>query len=184
MNPEEWITVGRIVAPQGLRGEVRIYPESDFPERFQVPGQRWILRSGAEEPESLDLVSGRFLPTKGLYVVQFAQIGDRTAAESLRGAQLLVAASDRPPLEPGEFHYFDLIGLTVIDQASQSPIGTVVNLLSAGNDLLEVEPCEVPAGSPKKTKRLLIPFVEAIVPVVDLTNQRLEITPPPGLLDL
>jgi 16S rRNA processing protein RimM len=89
--------------------------------------------------------------------------------------------SDRPPLEEGEFHYLDLIGLTVIEQASQQAIGVVVDLMNAGNDLLDVE-LTVPEG--EKKRRIWIPFVEAIVPVVDLTHKRIEITPPPGLLDL
>lgn len=263
MNAEEWLTIGRIVAPQGLRGEVRVYPETDFPERFEEPGQRWLLRPKATEPEPVELESGRFLANKGLYVVQLAGVDDRSAAEALRGAQLLVAADDRPELAPGEFHYLDLVGLTVVDQASGQVVGTVVNLIAAGNDLLEVErspdwlfsgiesetaaensglpqnqlenadammadptmadpidaqtqanidaqvseTAEITAktaakiaaktgskakakakakskSKPKAPPRLLIPFVESIVPVVDLPNQRLEITPPPGLLDL
>ena len=216
MKTEDWLTIGRIVAPQGLRGEVRVYPETDFPERFEEPGQRWLLRPQATEPEAITLEFGRFLPNKNLYVVQFAEIEDRTAAEELRGAQVLVPAADRPELAPGEFHYLDLVGLTVIDQASGQVLGTVVNLIAAGNDLLEIErspdwlptPEAAPyspepspkAETPKAAKarakkakasakakslpRLLIPFVESIVPVVDIPNQRLEITPPPGLLDL
>ncbi|WP_017711543.1 ribosome maturation factor RimM [Prochlorothrix hollandica] len=228
INPEQWLVVGRIVAPQGLRGEVRIYPESEFPERFLEPGQRWILRPQGQQPESMELKQGRFLANKGLYVVEFAEIRHREAAEALRGAQMLVSVDDRPPLAPGEFHYLDLMGLTVVDQTTQEVIGTVVNLLTAGHDLLEVrrsptfippgspaddqedqaadppepEPAPVPkpsgrrkaqkkakaiakaAAKPKVAPNLLIPFVESIVPVVDLANGRIEITPPPGLLGL
>jgi 16S rRNA processing protein RimM len=62
-------------------------------------------------------------------------------------------------------------------------VGTVVDIIPAGNDLLEVKLHPGFAGD-KKQKTVLIPFVEAIAPVVDLQSSRIEITPPPGLLEL
>ncbi|NJO40437.1 MAG: ribosome maturation factor RimM [Cyanobacteria bacterium CRU_2_1] len=183
-----WLEVGKIVAAQGLKGEVRVYSDSDFPERLLEPGQRWLLRPGAEEPESIELLSGRFLTGKKLYVIRLAGITDRTQAESLRDCRLLVPESDRPSLEEDEFHVLDLIGLEVFDQATQKRVGVVVNVISAGNDLLEVErPFEgaEPASSqsPHPRSTVLIPFVKAIVPIVDLEQQRIEITPPAGLIE-
>jgi 16S rRNA processing protein RimM len=171
----EWLEVGKIVAAQGLKGEVRIYPNTDFPERFEQPGTRWLLRPGEQTPEPIELLSGRYVSNKGLYVVQFAGINDRNQAEALRDCRLIVPETDRPPLEEGEFHVIDLLGLVVIDQASQQSIGTVTDVIPAGNDLLEVE---LTTG-----KKVLVPFVEAIVPVVDLEQRRVEITPPPGLIE-
>jgi len=179
---DRWLAVGKIVSPQGLKGELRVYPNSDFPERFLEPGQRWLLRPGAIDPDPIELVKGRSLDGKGMYVVQLAGIDDRSQAEALRGAQLMVPAGDRLPLEPDEFHVDDLIGLQVFDQATQTLVGTVTNVLAAGNDLLEVQRSPDPAH-PKTTKPVLIPFVMAIVPVVDLAKQRIEITPPAGLID-
>ena len=95
-------------------------------------------------------------------------------------------AADRPKLARGEFHLLDLVGLEVrlleeSDlQGKLQPgrvIGTVKDLIHAGNDLLEVEPAG--GGAP-----LWIPFVEAIVPEVQLEAGWIGITPPPGLLDL
>jgi 16S rRNA processing protein RimM len=171
---DDWIKIGRIVAAQGLKGEMRVYPDSDFPERFEQPGDRWLLRPHATEPEAVRLVSGRYLSGKGLYVVSLSGITSREQAEALRDCELVVRQSDRPPLEAGEFHVMDLIGLEVFDQATQARVGVVTDVFAAGNDLLEVE---LEAG-----KKVLVPFVEAIVPVVDLQQRRIEITPPPGLL--
>lgn len=175
MQSSDWLEVGKIVAAQGLKGEVRVYPNSDFPERFEQPGERWLLRPNAAQPEPIKLLSGRYIANKGLYVVQFAGVTTREQAEALRDCQLLVPESDRPPLEEGEFHVIDLLGLEVYDQATQQRIGTVTDVLSAGNDLLEVE---LTAG-----KTVLIPFVEAIVPIVDLEQRRVEVTPPAGLIE-
>lgn len=179
---EAWLEIGKIVAPQGLKGEVRVYPNSDFPERFEEPGKRWLLRPGAKEPEVIELLSGRYLNGKGLYVIKFAGVTNCDQAEQLRDSRLLIPESDRPQLEEDEFHVRDLLDLQVFDQASQQTIGVVVDVLSAGNDLLQVKLHASSESNQDET--VLIPFVKAIVPIVDLQQGRIEITPPEGLLEL
>lgn len=197
---DEWIEIGKIVAPQGLRGEMRVYPSTDFPDRFLAPGQRWLLSAGDREPRPVELLKGRYLPHKGLYVVQLAGVETVEAAAALRGSLLLVPESDRLPLEAGEYHVRDLINLPVFLQETGELLGTVVDMISAGHDVLVVAAeskspaanlSEEDLNSGKKQKRkkpkkpqLLIPFVMEIVPVVDLELGRIEITPPPGLLDV
>ena len=176
---EELLVVGRIVAAQGLKGELRVNPLSDFPERFTRPGRRWLSqRQGPAE--AVQLLSGRQLPGKELFVIRLEGVADRDAAEALVGRELLVPSADRPRLKPGEFHLLDLVGLEVrlleAEGSAGALVGTVRDLLHAGNDLLEVER---PQGEP-----LLIPFVAAIVPRVELAQGWIGITPPPGLLDL
>ncbi|MEY3298460.1 MAG: hypothetical protein RLZZ597_1720 [Cyanobacteriota bacterium] len=194
MADTDWIEIGRVVAPQGVRGEVRVYPSSDFPERFLEPGPRWLKHPQRPDPEAITLVRGRSLDGKGLYIVKLEGIDDRTQAEALRGCALLVPAEDRPDLEEGEFYAADLMGLRVILQATGAEIGLVTDLYEAGNDLLEVtlHPSEsqseslVDQDQPKangKPRKVLVPFVEAIVPVVDLAQACLYLTPPDGLLE-
>jgi 16S rRNA processing protein RimM len=184
----ELLVVGRIVAAQGLAGELRVNPMSDFPERFTQPGPRWLrkaegLRAGSEaepEPQAVTLTHGRQLPGKSLFVIRLEGIHNRNAAEALVGQELLVPATDRPKLAPGEIHLLDLVGLEVrlLDSSGNgNVIGTVKDLIHAGNDLLEVE-----LSATGKT--LWIPFVEAIVPRVELEQGWIGITPPPGLLEL
>lgn len=192
---DDWLPVGQVVGVQGLRGELRVNPASDFPERFTVPGTRWLRgRNGAVK--AIELMAGRQLPGKSLFVVRFEGINDRTAAEALVGQTLLVRADDRPDLADGEFHLLDLVGLEVRVNADSETgsaaveseavgsevigsemIGTVTDLISGGNDLLEVE---LRDGG----RRVLIPFVETIVPEVHLEEGWLLLTPPPGLLEL
>ncbi|TVQ10106.1 MAG: ribosome maturation factor RimM [Leptolyngbya sp. DLM2.Bin27] len=183
-DPADWIEIGRIVAPQGVKGEVRVYPSSDFPERFVEPGQRWLKRPRSLTPEPVDLVRGRHIDGKGLYVVQIAGVNSRDGAEALRDAVLMVPASDRPQLEPDEFYVADLVGLRVIVQATGDEIGTVTDIFAAGNDLLEVTyyPLNVENSTPAAPRTVLVPFVNAIVPVVNLAEGYLEIDPPSGLL--
>jgi 16S rRNA processing protein RimM len=172
----EWIEIGRIVAPQGLHGEVRVYPDSDFPERFMKPGKRWILRSGTKEIESVTLQTGRFLDGKGLYVLRFAEFVSIDQAELLRGAKLMVPVGDRPPLKAGEFHVMDLVGMSVIDSNTQTLIGTVIGIANAGNDLLEIELQNAPG------QKILVPMVKAFIKSLNLQTQQIELLPIPGLV--
>jgi 16S rRNA processing protein RimM len=181
MAQEELLEVGRIVAAQGLRGELRVNPLSDFAERFTRPGPRW-LRSRQGQVSETRLLAGRQLPGRELYVIRLEGVNDRAAAEALVGQELLVPAADRPRLAPGEFHLLDLMGLEVrllqaADASEGTPIGSVRDLIHAGNDLLEVE---LSASG----RTLLVPFVEAIVPRVEPGEGWIGITPPPGLLEL
>ena len=211
-SPDPWLEIGTIASPHGLRGEVRVYPKSDFPERFVEPGTRWLLRPDRTEPQEIELLGGRDIPGKGLYVVELAGIDNRESAEALRGSVLLVPDSDRLPLEADEFHVRDIIGLVVFIQATGERLGTVIDVVSAGHDLLQVQldaaistpsvaeaaetdspeektPNKKGKRQPSKPKRppsdrVLIPFVSAIVPTIDLQAGRIEIVPPDGLMDL
>jgi 16S rRNA processing protein RimM len=177
----ELLVVGRLVAAQGLAGELRVLPLSDFPQRFTRPGPRWLQAKG-QPARAVELRSGRQLPGKELFVVRLAGIDNRDAAEALVGHELLVPAADRPPLEPGEFHLLDLVGLEVRLLQEPGAIGRVLDLIHAGNDLLEVELAAPDEGG--TPRRVFIPFVEAIVPEVNLAEGWIGLTPPPGLLEL
>ena len=173
---EEWLAVGTVVAAQGLNGELRVNPASDFPERFTKPGPRWLRGKGAK-PQQVTLTSGRQLPGRSLFIVRFKGVDSRSAAEALVGQKLLVSSTDRPELEEGEFHLLDLVGLEArLNANDNAVVGTVSDLISGGNDLLEI--------TRPDRRKLLIPFVEQIVPEVHPKEGWLLITPPPGLLDL
>ncbi len=172
---EEWLAVGKVVGAQGLRGELRINPASDFPERFTTPGPRWLKAQGST-PKKIELNSGRQLPGKNVFVVRFTGVDSRDAAKALVGQTLMVPADDRPELDEGEFHLLDLVGLEARLENPTEVIGTVSDLISGGNDLLEITRLD--------GRKLLIPFVDSIVPEVHLEEGWLLLTPPPGLLDL
>ena len=203
---DNWLEVGTITSPQGLKGELRVHPDSDFPERFLKPGTRWLQHPDTAEIIEVKLLRGRYLLGKDLYVIQLAGIENRTQAEELRHYKLLVAKSDRPELEEDEYHVSDLIDLEVYHRDTGENIGVVIDMYTAGNDLLEIKLHQQPEietkpqrdlshisrksnrKKPKKPKSkpvtVFIPFVKEIVPTVDLENKRLEIAPPPGLLEV
>ena len=176
INKETWMTVGKLVAPHGLRGELKVNPMSDFPERFTQPGKRWLQKTKVHEPHEIELLSGRQLPGKKMFVVHFKGVNNRTEAESLIGNNLLVPTSHRPKLAKGEFHLLDLVGLEARLNPEKPAIGKVSDLQNAGNDLLEIELTE--------GRKVLIPLVEEIVPLIKINEGWLLLTPPKGLLEL
>jgi 16S rRNA processing protein RimM len=168
--------VGQVVAAHGLKGWVRVHCLSDFPERLTEPGHRWLQRPGRDpHPVIMRLEQGQFFPNKNLYLVKFAELQDRNDAEDWVKAQILVSGQQRPQLQEDEFYLPDLIGIQVVHQPSGKSLGQVVGILPLGQDVLEIKT--------EQGGRLLIPFVKALVPLVDLEAGYLEVLPPRGLLE-
>ena len=175
LRNQDWLTVGEIVGAQGLKGELRVLSRSEFPERFTKKGDRWIQKE-SEDPRKVQLVNGRQLPGKSIYIVKLEEIFNRTEAESIIGYKLVVMASSRPKLGEDEIHLLDLLDLEVRLSENGERIGKVIDLTKAGNDLITVK---LDTG-----KDVLIPFVKTIVPEVNVLGGWLLINPPPGLLEL
>ena len=175
---KEWLVVGLITSPHGIDGKVRIKSLSDFEERFVKRGIRWIQKD-EEQPTELELISGYKQPGKEIFIVSFKGINQRNKAEKLKRYKLLVKADSIPKLNKQEYHLIELINLEVriLENNELKTIGKVTNLENEKNNLLVVELL-------KNKKKVLIPFVQEIVPLVDKKNNFLVITPPKGLLEL
>ena len=174
-DKDKWMSIGKIVAPQGLKGDIRLKPSSDFPERFTKPGKRWIQKE-QELPTEIKLTKGSLIPGKSIYVLSIEGVSNRSSAEKIIGWNLVIPIDSRPNLSKNEYHYFDLIGLEARRGRKKTLIGHVTDLIKGGNDLLEIELVE--------GKKVLVPFVKEIVPEIEITEKWLLINPPPGLLEL
>ena len=175
IEKDKWMSIGEIVAAQGLKGDIRIKPSSDFPERFTKPGKRWIQKAN-ELPTEIKLIKGTIIPGKSIYVISIEGVLNRSSAEKLIGWNLVMPVNSRPNLNDDEYHYFDLIGLEVRKGPKKTLIGYVTDLIKGGNDLLEIELVE--------GKKVLVPFVKEIVPEIEVKEKWLLINPPTGLLEL
>tara|TARA_B100000579_G_scaffold410440_1_gene400354 strand:- start:262 stop:792 length:531 start_codon:yes stop_codon:yes gene_type:complete len=175
IEKDKWMSIGEIVAPQGLTGDIRLKPSSDFPERFTKPGKRWIQKNN-ELPTEITLKKGMLIPGKSIYVLSIEGISNRSSAEEIIGWKLVIPINSRPYLSNGEYHYFDLVGLEARRGSKKTLIGYVTDLIKGGNDLLEIELVE--------GKKVLVPFVKEIVPEIEIKEKWLLINPPPGLLEL
>ena len=106
-------------------------------------------------------------------------ISTRTQAEQLKKYKILVKSDELPKLSKEEFHLLELINLEVktLENNELKLIGKVINLENEKNNLLVIELIE-------NQKKVLIPFVKEIVPLVDIEKNFLIINPPKGLLEL
>jgi 16S rRNA processing protein RimM len=162
--------VGVIGRPHGVRGEVAVELRTDEPERRFAPGQ--ILR---EEGGTRLFTVRSVRDHSGRLLVRFAELADRAGAEAARGTLLIAAVEpNERPAEPGEFYDRQLIGLRVT-RPDGTDVGTVESVLHLpAQDVLEIQTA---AGA------RLVPFVEALVPDVDLEAGRLTVVDVVGLLD-
>ena len=166
------ITAGKIVKPHGIKGEVCLESYLDSPSIFS--GQVF-LQFGKHSPKQFTIKS--FRAHQGRLLVTFENICDRTVAESLRGATVLVPKQNLPEPQPGEFYIQDLIGLTVLLTHSHKNIGHITDVqLGTGQELWLIESAN--------GKEILFPAVPEFVEEIDLVKGEVLINPPEGLLEL
>ena len=165
------IAVGQIARAHGIRGDVTVVVRTDEPDVRFVPG----TTLATEPPDRGPLTVAATRWHSGRLIVTFEGVGDRNAAEDLRGTVLVVDSAGIPaPDDPDEFYDHQLIGLSVVTAAGDA-VGEVTDVLHHGQDLLVVR------RGPRD--EALVPFVSAIVTEVDVPGGRLVVDPPPGLLD-
>ena len=171
------VVVGRIGRAHGIRGEVSVDVRTDEPEARFAPGSVLLPvgRAGSLVVEAARWHSGRLL-------VAFEGVPDRTAAEALRGLVLEAEVDEAEvPEDPEEFYDRQLVGLAAV-LLDGTPLGQVAEVVHLpGHELLAITP--VADGTEGAGAReLLVPFVAAIVPRVDLETGVVVVDPPPGLL--
>ncbi|AKK03429.1 ribosome maturation factor RimM [Corynebacterium epidermidicanis] len=162
------VMIGRVVKSHGIRGEVVVEPTTDDPELRYAVGETLRGTQGKKE-HSLTITAVR--AHQGRLLIKFEEVPDRNAADSLRGTKFFAA-----PIYDEDEGYYDheLEGLTVL--LDGTPIGTVTGISHGpAQSLLEVRIDD---------REVLIPFVEEIVPDIDLDEGTCTITPPEGLLEL
>jgi len=174
----EWLTVGLITSCHGINGQFKVKSLSDFEERFIKPGMRWLQKEN-ESPSKIELISGFKQPGKVTFIIKFQGINTRNQAEQLKKFKILVKTDTLPKLKKEEFHLLELVNLEVktFEDDELKKIGKVINLENEKNNLLVIKLF-------KNKKKVLIPFVKEIVPLVDIKNNFLIINPPNGLLEL
>lgn len=151
--------------------------------------------SGRETVQEVELIEGRHHPGQKSWILRLNGIESVDQAKQLVGSTLLVREEDRPELEEGEFYTPDLVGMRVILEESGELVGTVVNVFKSGaSDLLQVmlDSSGNLANGNGRTESVVgdsarlvwVPFVEAIVPIVNMIKREMYISPPKGLLQL
>ncbi|WP_182186467.1 ribosome maturation factor RimM [Pectinatus frisingensis] len=158
---QEFLTIGRIGKPHGIKGDVRVYPLTDFPDRFNNLHKAYI--------DGTVITIAAAHPSNDFIIMQINGFDSREKAAVLTGKFLKIAKSDAAPLAEGEYYFFDIIGLDVFDENGVF-LGVITDILKTGsNDVYVIE---------KTTGQLLIPALKKVVTNIDINNKRMDIIMP------
>ena len=194
-----FVSLARLLRPQGRRGELLADLLTDFPEQLSTPAGVFLVAASAVAPTASatrTLVESQWMPTgknAGRIVVKLAGCDSINDAERLAHMQLMVPATERPALDADTFYVSDLIGSTLYNQEAadrETPVGEVVDVefattpdgktrLPDAAPLLSVRL----SGDTPETEPTLIPFVRAQLISVDTAAHRIVMRIPAGLLD-
>ena len=180
-DPDRLLLMGRLGRTHGVRGEIKVVPETDDPQRF-AEVERLYLGTDPESVRPYGVDGVRFQYPKGRTVVLLSLDGvdSLEAAEELRGAQVYADPDDLPALDEGEAYLHDLIGLDVFEleddgEPASEPFGRVRDLYDGAQLLFAIERPGLP--------EVLLPDVDEFVDRVDLEEGRLYVRLPEGLLE-
>ena len=166
---ENLITIGKIVSTQGHRGEVRVLPSTDFPERFQSMSEMKVSLNGqirVMHPEKV-------WPHKGFIIIKFKEILDMNQAELLRDAVIHISREELTQLPVGTYYIFQIVGLDVFTEEGRF-LGTIKEVLATGsNDVYIIQR--------EGQKDLLIPAIKQVIKEVDIERKKMVVELMEGL---
>ena len=190
----EFVTLARLLRPQGRRGELLADLLTDFPEQLDNASGVYLVAANASAPAAdakRVAIESHWMPTgknAGRIVLKLAGSDSINDAERLAHMQLMVPASERPALDEDTFYVSDLIGSTLYDR--DTAVGEVVDVEFATSPdgktrLAEAAPLLAVrlAGAPEDSEPILVPFVRAQLVSVDTAARRIVMQIPAGLLD-
>ncbi len=169
----EYLNVGKIVNTHGIRGEVRVISQTDFPdERYQKGEKLFLFREGMTP---LELTVAGHRRHKNFDLLTFEGYPNINDVEKFRDGILKVAKDNLAQLAEDEYYYHQIIGLIVVDEDDKE-IGKIKEILSPGaNDVWVVQR--------KGKKDALIPYIASVVKEIDLANGIVKVELPEGLID-
>lgn len=163
---ERDITVGKVVAPFGVKGELKVVVLTDHPERFDR-GSEMALET-AKGRRNVKITGSR--PQAGGILLKLEGVDTRDAAEELRNAEFVIDRDEVARLEEGSFYVFDIIGLRVVTDDGRE-LGEVTEVLQSGANDVYIT-----------SSGVCIPALKDVVFKVDLENRVIVVRPVPGLL--
>lgn len=158
MPKNDLITIGKIVAPHGVRGDVRILPLTDFPDRFYELKAAFVDDFGQLKLESAK-------QHKKFVLLKFAGFDSMNDAERLRNKLIKIRHEDVVKLPEGQYYIFDIIGLNVFTEDGEL-LGIITDVLQPGsNDVYVIEL--------QDKSELLIPAIKEVVKKIEIANKQM-----------
>ena len=171
MNKDEMLRVGVFTSTHGVKGEIKVYPTTDDPGRFEELTHVWL--DTPKELKKLSVSSVKYF--KGMVILGFEEIHDINEIEPYRGCDLLITRDQAVPLEENEVFIYDILGAQVVDEEDR-PVGVLEEILSTGaNDVYVVKR--------QGKKELLLPSIPQCILDVDVEKKLVRVHVLPGLED-
>ncbi|MBV9689858.1 MAG: 16S rRNA processing protein RimM [Ktedonobacteraceae bacterium] len=169
-NSTEWATIGKIVAPLGLHGELKVLSLTDIPNRFATVGKVYL------GPQRLPYAVNAVRPYKGeVVILKLVGIDDITGAELLRNCDLAIPLDKLAQLPADSYYQHDIIGLQVRTVRGRE-IGEVVDIIVTGsNDVYVMRSAD--------GREVLVPAIKEVIKQIDLVGRMMYIEPMDGILD-
>lgn len=176
-SPDDLILVGRIIRTHGLKGECKVLPESDDPNRLRELKRIWLGKTpNTAQPFTIQSVRLQTSKRGTIVLMQFAGIHTLDDAQSLKKSSVFAHLNDLPPLQPGEFFLHDLIGSRVVTDEGEQ-VGALKDVWEVQNSH-HLYVVERPGD-----KELLIPAVPAFILSTDVHQGCIVLKTVEGLLD-
>lgn len=170
------LTVARVRKAHGLAGEVLVHAETDDGADVFRAGRRFGLRiERGREMVVRDVTLMESRPHRGGFLLQFREIVDRDAAQTLLGAELVLGRDELRPLDEDEYFLHELVGLEVLD-AERGSIGPIVDVYETAGQVL--------AAVRFEGRERLFPLRREMVRRIDMDERQIEVELPSGLLEL
>ena len=180
----ELISIGKIVGTQGNKGEVKVFPLTDFPERFEKLKEVYLGKGRRAEVEG-------FRYHKGRIILKFRGFDSLEKAQQLKDETIMLEEKDAVKLPQGSYFVHDIIGLDVFVLEGKY-LGKIKEVLSTpGNDIYVIAPPASGSSSPEEPesgksgqteKEILIPATKELVKKIDLEKRRMSISLMKGLI--
>ncbi|UVI32473.1 ribosome maturation factor RimM [Paenibacillus spongiae] len=168
-----WLKVGKVVNTHGIRGELKVVSQTDFPDERFAAGSLLILEN-PEQKQQLEVEVQSAREHKNMFIVKFKGYDNINDVEKYKGWMLKVSKDNRSDLDDGEYYYFEIIGCRAITEDGEE-LGTITEILSPGaNDVWVVEA--------KKGKQVLLPVIDEVVLQVDVKEKVVTVRLMEGLI--
>lgn len=172
-TPEpRYLSVGRVLRPHGVRGELRVEIITDYPERLAQHTYFYLAHSDSPDVTHRYPVEGLRFHTQAL-LLKLGGCDDRNAADELRGMLVQIPVEEAVPLEEGEYYLFQLVGVRAETESGER-LGQIVDVIETGaNDVYVVRG---PRGE------VLLPAIDDVILDLDLESKQMVVHLIPGLL--
>lgn len=169
---EKMLKIGVLTSPHGVRGEMKVYPTTDDPERFKSLDRVRVMKGGSALEMKVESV--RFF--KNMVILKLSGIPDRNAAEEYRRCDLMIPREDAVELREDQYFVGDLIGMKVSTESDEN-FGVLYDIMETGaNDVYVIKTAQY--------GEVMLPAIRECILDVDVEHGRMKVHLLPGLLDL